>query len=40
VISHYNGLVAAGEERVRAMLRTCHTQMRPVVMTPRCRAAR
>ncbi|RVU20523.1 efflux RND transporter permease subunit [Methylobacterium oryzihabitans] len=33
VISHYNGLVAAGEERVRAMLRTCHTQMRPVVMT-------
>ncbi|SFK78209.1 efflux RND transporter permease subunit [Methylorubrum salsuginis] len=33
VLTHYNGLVAAGVERVPAMLRTCYTQMRPVVMT-------
>jgi cobalt-zinc-cadmium resistance protein CzcA len=33
VLSHFNGLIAEGEERVRAMLRTCHTQLRPVVMT-------
>lgn len=33
VITHYNGLIAAGHERTAAMLRTCYTQMRPVVMT-------
>ena len=33
VLSFYNGLLAAGVERVPAMLRTCYTQMRPVVMT-------
>lgn len=33
VLSSYNGLLAAGVERVPAMLRTCYTQMRPVVMT-------
>ncbi len=33
VLTHYNGLIAAGVERVPAMLRTCYTQMRPVVMT-------
>ncbi|GLS54484.1 cation efflux system protein [Methylobacterium gregans] len=33
VIAHFNDLVARGEERVRAMLETCATQMRPVVMT-------
>jgi cobalt-zinc-cadmium resistance protein CzcA len=33
VLSHYNGLIAEGEERMRAMMRTCLTQMRPVVMT-------
>ena len=33
VLSHYNGLLAMGVERVPAMLRTCYTQMRPVVMT-------
>ncbi|KQU31956.1 cytochrome C peroxidase [Methylobacterium sp. Leaf94] len=33
VLSHFNGLINEGEERVRAMLRTCHTQLRPVVMT-------
>ncbi|MFF8802103.1 MULTISPECIES: efflux RND transporter permease subunit [unclassified Methylobacterium] len=33
VLSFYNGLLAVGVERVPAMLRTCYTQMRPVVMT-------
>ncbi|HJE22452.1 MAG TPA: CusA/CzcA family heavy metal efflux RND transporter [Methylorubrum populi] len=33
VLTHYNSLLAAGVERVPAMLRTCYTQMRPVVMT-------
>ena len=33
VLSFYNGLLAVGMERVPAMLRTCYTQMRPVVMT-------
>ena len=33
VLTHYNGLLATGVERTEAMLRTCFTQMRPVVMT-------
>ena len=33
VITQFNALLAAGEERVSAMMRTCLTQMRPVVMT-------
>ena len=33
VLSFYNDLLAAGVQRVPAMLRTCYTQMRPVVMT-------
>ncbi|MEN3209989.1 CusA/CzcA family heavy metal efflux RND transporter [Methylorubrum populi] len=33
VLSFYNDLLAAGVARVPAMLRTCYTQMRPVVMT-------
>jgi len=33
VIAHFNDLIARDEERVRAMLETCATQMRPVVMT-------
>ncbi|WP_070999128.1 CusA/CzcA family heavy metal efflux RND transporter [Methylobacterium sp. C1] len=33
VIAHFNDLIARGEERVQAMLKTCATQMRPVVMT-------
>ncbi len=33
VIAHFNDLIARGEERMRAMLETCATQMRPVVMT-------
>ncbi len=33
VIAHFNDLVARGKERARAMLETCATQMRPVVMT-------
>ncbi len=33
VLTHYNGLIARGEEREEAMLKTCYTQMRPVVMT-------
>jgi cobalt-zinc-cadmium resistance protein CzcA len=33
VITQYNALLATGLERTRAMLQTCYTQMRPVVMT-------
>ncbi len=33
VLTHYNALIARGEERAEAMLKTCLTQMRPVVMT-------
>lgn len=33
VLTHYNGLLEAGLDRTWAMLRTCKTQMRPVVMT-------
>ncbi|TGD93869.1 efflux RND transporter permease subunit [Methylobacterium nonmethylotrophicum] len=33
VLTHYNALLARGEPRAEAMLRTCMTQMRPVVMT-------
>lgn len=33
VLTHYNALLAEGVERTQAMLRTCYTQMRPVVMT-------
>ncbi len=33
VLTHYNGLLEAGIDRTRAMMRTCQTQMRPVVMT-------
>ncbi len=33
VLTHYNGLIARGEARAEAMLKTCTTQMRPVVMT-------
>jgi cobalt-zinc-cadmium resistance protein CzcA len=33
VLSYYNQHIAAGMERLNAMLHTCRTQMRPVVMT-------
>ncbi|HTT06776.1 MAG TPA: CusA/CzcA family heavy metal efflux RND transporter [Steroidobacteraceae bacterium] len=33
VLSHYNQGLAAGLARREAMLQSCHTQMRPVVMT-------
>jgi cobalt-zinc-cadmium resistance protein CzcA len=33
VLSAFNGLAAAGVDRTTAILRTCETQMRPVVMT-------
>jgi cobalt-zinc-cadmium resistance protein CzcA len=33
VLSFYNHAIEAGEERVAAILRTCQTQMRPVLMT-------
>ncbi|GJD94072.1 efflux RND transporter permease subunit [Methylobacterium iners] len=33
VITQYNALLATGLERTQAMLQTCYTQMRPVVMT-------
>ena len=33
VLSHYNQGLAAGLTRMQAMLRSCRTQMRPVLMT-------
>ncbi|MBN9084875.1 MAG: cytochrome-c peroxidase [Rhizobiales bacterium 62-17] len=33
VITHFNHLIAQGHERFTAIRETCHTQMRPVVMT-------
>ena len=33
IISQFNMLIAAGRERTRAVIETCETQMRPVVMT-------
>jgi len=33
VLSYFNGLVDDGKDRVSAIMRTCQTQMRPVVMT-------
>ncbi|MDH7796691.1 MULTISPECIES: CusA/CzcA family heavy metal efflux RND transporter [unclassified Beijerinckia] len=33
VITHFNHLMAQGYERLNAIRETCHTQMRPVVMT-------
>jgi len=33
VLSYFNGLVDDGKDRVSAIMQTCQTQMRPVVMT-------
>jgi cobalt-zinc-cadmium resistance protein CzcA len=33
VLTYYNSMIDGGMERASAIARTCHTQMRPVIMT-------